>query len=151
MKIRPARLSECKALIELQRRASLEWEDYRAQLLAHPEVVDLPVSQIEAGLVIVAEQDGAAAGFAVVLPGEGDEAELDGLFVEPSLWGGGIGRTLIEEAAQLAMAIGSADLRVIANPRAVGFYEACGFALCGEAQTRFGPAPVMRRRLTSAA
>jgi hypothetical protein len=38
-------------------------------------------------------------------------------------------------------------LEVIANPRAVGFFDRVGFAVCGEATTWFGPAPRMRRLL----
>jgi RimJ/RimL family protein N-acetyltransferase len=36
-------------------------------------------------------------------------------------------------------------MMVIANPSARGFYEKCGFALEGEAETRFGPALRMSR------
>jgi GNAT superfamily N-acetyltransferase len=97
--------------------------------------------------VIVAEHWGAAAGFAVVLPRDDGNAELDGLFVEPDLWGGGIGRRLIEEAAQFAAALEAPMLIVTANPRSVPFYAKCGFRECGVTETRFGPAPVMARSL----
>jgi GNAT superfamily N-acetyltransferase len=65
--------------------------------------------------------------------------ELDGLFVEPDLWGQGIGRMLVEAATHEARKRGLA-LSVIANPRARRFYESCGFTVEGEEQTRFGPA-----------
>jgi GNAT superfamily N-acetyltransferase len=131
----------------LQRRASLQWEEYREDLLANPDAIELPPEQIAAGLVIVAEHWGEAAGFAVVLPREDGNAELDGLFVEPDLWGSGIGRRLIEEAAQFATALDAVTLTVTANPRTVKFYSKCGFQECGETETRFGPAPVMARSL----
>jgi GNAT superfamily N-acetyltransferase len=131
----------------LQRRASLRWDDYRADLIEHPDAIQLPAEQIAAGLVIVAEHWGAAAGFAVVLPRDDGNAELDGLFVEPDLWGGGIGRRLIEEAAQFAAALEAPMLIVTANPRSVAFYAKCGFRECGVTETRFGPAPVMARSL----
>ena len=38
---------------------------------------------------------------------------------------------------------GATRLDVVANPRAVAFYEAVGFRPAGEAQTRFGPASRM--------
>jgi GNAT superfamily N-acetyltransferase len=84
--------------------------------------------------VIVAEIGGEIAGFAAVVGGE-----LDGLFVEPDLWGGGIGRALVNAAAHEARKRGL-TLKVIANPRARRFYEHCGFSVEGEVQTRFGPA-----------
>jgi GNAT superfamily N-acetyltransferase len=83
--------------------------------------------------VIVAEIDGEVVGFAAVVGGE-----LDGLFVEPDLWGGGIGRVLVDAATHEARNRGLA-LKVIANPRARRFYENCGFSVEGEEQTRFGP------------
>jgi GNAT superfamily N-acetyltransferase len=125
----------------------LKWDEYRADLIEHPDAIQLPAEQIAAGLVIVADHWGATAGFAVVLPRDDGNAELDGLFVEPDLWGGGIGRRLIEEAAQLAAALEAPMLIVTANPRAVAFYSKCGFRECGMTETRFGPAPVMARSL----
>lgn len=126
-------------LEELQRRASLELKEYRNQLLANPDAIHLPPAQIANGQVIVAELDGEVAGFAALVGGE-----LDGLFVEPNLWGGGIGRTLIDAAAHEARRKGL-TLTVIANPSARRFYESCGFGIEGETQTRFGPALKMSR------
>lgn len=132
--LRRARPEEHDELEELQRRASLELPEYRDQLLANPDAVHLPPAQIANGQVIVAEMGGEMVGFAAVVGGE-----LDGLFVEPDLWGSGIGRLLVKAAAQEARKRGLA-LTVIANPRARAFYEQCGFSVEGEEQTRFGPA-----------
>jgi GNAT superfamily N-acetyltransferase len=132
--LRLARADEHDALEDLQRRASLELPEYRDELTANPDAIYLPDAQIANGQVIVAELDGQIAGFAAVVGGE-----LDGLFVEPDLWGHGIGRTLVDAATNEARKRGLA-LKVIANPRARRFYESCGFAVEGEQQTRFGPA-----------
>lgn len=142
--IRPARLDEQAMLEDLQLRASLVWEDTRDDLLANPEVVELPVAQIEGGHVFVAERDGAVAGFGVLLPIAGNEPDLDGLFVEPEAFGGGVGRALVAEAARRARAMGAAGVKVIANLNARGFYEACGFAAVRGVPTRFAPALLMR-------
>jgi N-acetylglutamate synthase-like GNAT family acetyltransferase len=83
MAIRSARPDEREGLEDLHRRASTEGPLYRAQLLAHPEAIDLPAEQIASGLVRVAERDARIVGF-LVLPERVDDAcELDGLFVEP--------------------------------------------------------------------
>src|SRR5690349_12653673 len=132
--LRLAKPEEHQALEDLQRRASLELPDYREQLLANPDAIHVPPAQIANGQVIVAELDGVIAGFAAVVGGE-----LDGLFVDPDLWGRGIGRTLIDAATHEARKRGL-TLNVIANPSARRFYESCGFSVEGEAQTRFGPA-----------
>jgi GNAT superfamily N-acetyltransferase len=132
--LRLARPEEHGALEELQRRASLELPEYRDQLILHPDAIYLPEGQIANGQVIVAEIDREIVGFAAVVGGE-----LDGLFVEPDLWGNGIGRALVDAATHEARKRGLA-LKVIANPRARRFYESCGFSVEGEEQTRFGPA-----------
>jgi GNAT superfamily N-acetyltransferase len=131
--LRLARPDEHDALEDLQRRASLELPEYRDQLIANPDAIYLPEGQIANGQVIVAELGGAIAGFAAVVGGE-----LDGLFVEPDLWGQRIGRALVDAATNEARKRGLA-LKVIANPRARRFYENCGFTVEGEVQTRFGP------------
>ena len=138
LNIRLARLDERKALEDLQRRSSLALVEYREQLEANPDAIDLPIAMIERDEVIVAEIEGKVAGFAVLFVGDA-EAELDGLFVEPEHWNEGIGRALVDVATLEARKRGLA-LMVVANPSAREFYEKCGFASEGETQTRFGPA-----------
>jgi GNAT superfamily N-acetyltransferase len=137
--LRRARRGEHGSLEELQRRASLELPEYREQLIRNPDAIHLPPAQIANGQVIVAEWNGRIAGFAAVVGGE-----LDGLFVEPDLWGLDIGRALVNAATNRARRKGLA-LTVIANPRARGFYEKCGFRVEGAVETRFGPALRMSR------
>ena len=135
--IRDAAPGEKDALEALQLRASLVWEEYREQLRAHPDAIELPAEAIAAGRVRVALHDGGVAGFSVVTDIRDGACELDGLFVEPELMGRGIGRELVDDA--VARAHAATRLDVIANPRAVGFYEKLGFRHAGEVPTRFGP------------
>lgn len=132
----------------MQRRASLAVPQYRAQLEAYPEAIELPQLHLNAGLTFVVEIDGQVAGFAVVLPvGEG-EAQLDGLFVEPALQRKGVGALLVETAVDFAIrALSASVLVVTANPAALAFYQRHGFLDIGVADTRFGPAPLMARAL----
>jgi GNAT superfamily N-acetyltransferase len=145
--IRPARLDERKALIELQRRASLMWEEDRPSLLAHPDALDLPADQISGGHAFVWVEAGEVLGFGVVLPREDGGAELDGLFVEPDAWGRRIGRRLLDRAVEMARARGCRALNVVSNKRALGFYLKCGFEAQGEVATRFGAGVAMVRPL----
>ena len=134
LNLRLATPEEHEALEALQWRASVEIKEYREELLLNPDAIHLPPAQIANGQVIVAELDGELAGFAAVVGGE-----LDGLFVEPDLWGRGVGRALADAATHEARKRGL-TLKVFANPRARRFYEHCGFSVEGEVQTRFGPA-----------
>lgn len=147
VKIRLAWPHERQALEALQRQASLVSQTYRDALLTHPDAIDLPMAQLENGAVWVAEAADGIAGFCVVLMRSEREAELDGLFVQPALWRGGIGRSLALHAASVARAQGAAMLMVVANPEAEGFYGALGFTRVGTVLTRFGAALEMRLEL----
>jgi GNAT superfamily N-acetyltransferase len=145
--LRLALASEAAALEALQWRASLAREEYREQLLANPDAILLPIDQIEAGQVIVAEDGGTILGFAAWRPAEARAIELDGLFVEPEHWGEGIGSRLVEAIVSAALEQRAPTLNVIAAPHALPFYTRCGFVRTGDAPTRFGPAVAMARRL----
>jgi GNAT superfamily N-acetyltransferase len=141
LRIRPAVPVERLELEELQRRASLALEEYREELEAYPDAIELPAGHI--GQTIVAELDGRVAGFAVVLLDQ-RRADLDGLFVEPDLWRKGIGSALVDAATHNARGQGL-TLTVVANPTAKDFYERCGFTAEGITETRFGPGLRMSR------
>jgi len=143
LSIRTARPDERNALEDLQRRASLMWEEYRPFLLANPDAIALPLAQLQEGWVRVAEEAGRILGFSALVA-RGSAFDLDGLFVEPDHWGRGIGRALVQDATLRA---GGAALTVLANPRAEGFYLRLGFAVTGPEQTLLGPANRMRLQL----
>ena len=138
--IRDARPDEVAALEALQRRASDVWEEYREQLAKHPEAIALDIALVRARRVRVFEKDGLRVGFSVLLPAREGACELDGLFVEPAAMRGGVGRALIADAAEQVRGEGASRISVIANPRAVEFYERVGFVAGEPAETRFGPA-----------
>ena len=140
MILRAARAGERAALEDLQRRASLANESDRAALLAHPDAIDLPAAHVAHTLVAAA--DGAALGFAVVLP-QGATSALDGLFVDPPALRRGIGAALVAAAAVRARDSGAAALTVVAGPATEAFYLRCGFVAGDPVPTRFGPARAM--------
>jgi GNAT superfamily N-acetyltransferase len=123
------------------------WEEYREALAAHPDAIELDPALVRDGRVRVFEQDGLRVGFSVLMAKRGGSCELDGLFVEPAAMRGGVGRALMADAADRARAEGARRISVIANPRAVGFYERVGFVTGEPAETRFGPASWMHLSL----
>jgi N-acetylglutamate synthase-like GNAT family acetyltransferase len=145
--IRPALPSEREALEALQLRASLSNASDLGALLANPDAVYLPLEQITAGRVFVAESEGAIVGFAALLPRNDGAIELDGLFVEPVMQRRGIGRALVNHCGDFARSQGASALCVVGNPHAEAFYLACGFALIGVTQTRFGAAVLFEKTL----
>ena len=145
--IRPALPAERSSLEALQWRASLANSGDRDSLLANPDAIALPVEQIADGHVFVAQHDGAIVGFAAVVTRPDGNAELDALFVEPTLWKQGVGRLLVEHCADVARQRASRILHVVGNPHAKGFYAACGFLTIGAVETRFGAGLAMERAL----
>ena len=143
--IRRAEISEQKELEALQLRASLTNAGDRDALLANPDAIELPIDQIAAGAVFVAERNSAIVGFAALLPRPDGDVELDALFVDPDVRRCGIGRALVDHCVQIARTQGSAALCVIGNPHASDFYTACGFNVVGATATRFGPGLLMRK------
>jgi GNAT superfamily N-acetyltransferase len=142
-----AKRSERRALEELQTRASLKNPGDREAILANPDAIQIPDSQIENEQIFVAERNGAISGFAAILPRDDGDIELDGLFVEPEQWNTGVGRMLVSACSSRAKSLGAKRLCVAGNPHAEGFYIACGFVIYGTTQTRFGPGLLMQRTL----
>ena len=145
--IRPALQAERSSLESLQWRASLANPNDRDALLANRDAIALPAEQITDGHVLVAERIGVILGFAAVVPRPDGNAELDALFVEPSLWKQGVGRSLVEGCAALARQRASRVLHVVGNPHAEGFYLSCGFRTTGAVATRFGGGLAMERSI----
>ena len=139
--IRDARPEEREALEALQRRASDVWPRYREALAEHPDAIHVPAAAIAEGRTRVATgEDGALLGFALVCAPRDGHVELDGLFVEPAVIRGGLGRALVADAAARARSAGATHLDVVAGPEAVGFYERLGFVREGPAETLFAEA-----------
>lgn len=128
-------------LVELQRRASLASETgaVRQQLLDNPEIIELDEEMLANNEVFVAEEQGRIVGFATIIAHDGNDAELEGLFVEPAEWRRGIGRALVHAVEREAQAWGATRLHVLANPHALDFYRAVGFETIGEEKTQLGP------------
>jgi GNAT superfamily N-acetyltransferase len=144
--IRLARPDDRQDLIDLLWRASLSWDVVRQDLLDNPDVIDVDPEMIARSQVFVAEQGGRIVGFATILPrenrdgeAEGNDAELEGIFVEPSAWRRGVGTALMHQIEREARAWGANRLHVVASPNVEGFYVAAGFTRTGEQKMDFGP------------
>jgi GNAT superfamily N-acetyltransferase len=145
--IRFARLPERAALIELQRRASLVWDEYHDALLANPDAIEIPVEQFGNCQVRAAWNGDRHFGFSAMAALDVEICELDGLFVEPAHWRQGIGGALIEDAVRLARRRKFHRMEVTANPRAEGFYTKQNFIKYAVTETRFGSASRVHRIL----
>lgn len=147
--IRLARPDDRTGLIELQRRASLasEGDEVRQQLLDNPDLIDLDPEMIARNEVFVAETAGRVVGFATIMAHEGNDAELEGIFVEPRERRKGIGRALLHQIEREAVAWRANRLHVTASRNAETFYRQAGFVVTGETETPLGPLALLMVKL----
>ncbi len=146
--IRDAVPGDMTVLRGVFRRSSLSNDGDRPNLLAHPEVLELPDRAVREGRTRAAVAGGAIVGFASWL-GAGDAIEIEDLFVEPECMRQGIGRALVLDLIAIARSRGIGRVEVTANQHALAFYEQAGFVVYREDATRFGPAPRMQLDITS--
>ena len=140
--IRLGTAADLAAASGVYRRASLSNAGDRDNLLAHPEYLVLGPEGLAEGRTHVAEQDGSVVGFATWAETAG-AIELEDLFVDPGYRRRGIATALVSRIAEVVRAQGAERLEVTANPHALAFYSAVGFADCGIAETVFDAAPRM--------
>ncbi|HNB27706.1 MAG TPA: GNAT family N-acetyltransferase [Alphaproteobacteria bacterium] len=110
--IRRARPEEAATVADLIRRA---FAQYRGRLTPPAAALDVTAAGVgalmAAGLVLVAETDGALAG-CVALQDKGSFAYAGRLAVDPALRDFGLGRALVQAAARAARDLGHTRLRV---------------------------------------
>jgi GNAT superfamily N-acetyltransferase len=143
--VRSATAADLEALRGIYRRASLSNKGDRAALLAAPDALLWAGDGISTGDTVVVD-DGTCrvVGFATAVP-HGDGHELDDLFVDPASMRQGFATLLVGALVARAAAAGSAWIEVTANLHAADFYASAGFTQVGTVQTRFAPAPRLRR------
>jgi GNAT superfamily N-acetyltransferase len=102
-------------------------------------------------LVLVAEDDGTAVGFAILEQTDPQKpAWLEDLWIEPHRMRGGIGGQLLRAALDAARAAGRTALEFESDPNAEGFYLRMGARRIGEQASDFQAGrmlPVMRFEL----
>jgi RimJ/RimL family protein N-acetyltransferase len=147
--IRAAVPGDVSALRDVFRRSSLSNDGDRANLLAHPDVLELSDLAVREGRTRAAVADGRIVGFATWL-GAGSVVEIEDLFVAPERMRQGIGRALVLDLIAIARGHGARRVEVTANQHALAFYRKAGFVVDHEVTTLFGPAPRMRMDIAPA-
>jgi GNAT superfamily N-acetyltransferase len=134
-RIRPARVEEAPALLELCIRSKAVWGYDEAFMALVRTALDGMQEQVAAGNVwVAAGADGGVAGMVALGPSaQPNTLDLDKLFVEPQRIRTGVGRALLTHAIIEARRRGAERLTILADPYAAGFYERNGARLIGEA------------------
>lgn len=134
--IRPAATTEASALTSMALEAKRYW-GYPEHWIKHWES-DLTISSdfIHDNHVYVAEENGQIQGFYALIV-TGNKAELDHMWVKPTLIGTGIGKELFLDAMERAAALKVSAVEISSDPNAAGFYRRMGATEIGETDASF--------------
>ena len=152
--IRRARPGEAGHLSEIAMAAKASW-GYSASFMARCRAalaVD-PETIVERHFHLAEGGDGRILGFYGFEPGP-EGIELSHLFVAPEAIGQGVGCALWRHAAALAQRLGEAQLLVVSDPNAAGFYARMRAEPAGSRPSEIDPArplPMYRLRLDGTA
>lgn len=131
MRLRPATDGDCAGLSALALASKGLWGYDAAFLEACRAELTWTAGRLDDETVVVAEDGDEIVGFVAIATG-GDRASLEGLFVDPTAVGAGIGRALWDEAVALAESAGARELVIEADPHAADWYRRRGAVPAGD-------------------
>lgn len=142
--LRRATAQECALLTELCVRSKAMW-GYDCGFMARCRgELTVDPSAVESGLLQVAARGETVVGI-VELSVNGDEAEIEKLFVEPAVSGAGVGRLLMQWAVDVAKDAGLRKIVIDSDPNAAVFYRRIGAVDRGEVASASIPGRILPR------
>jgi GNAT superfamily N-acetyltransferase len=143
-RLRTPRCDEATILTELCIRSKAVWGYDEEFMLACRGELTLTASIMKSSPLKVAETDGHLVGVAQITV-QGELAELNKLFVEPTHLRCGAGKALFEWAATISREAGAATMVIEADPDAAGFYRRMGAVDKGTAPSGSIPGRLLPR------
>lgn len=131
IKLRTPTPDELPALCDLCMRSKVQWGyDEAFMEICLEELTFLP-ADLKTSFIQIAETDKRILGVAHVIP-QGDNTELEKLFIDPDQFSSGVGRLLFNWAVKKSQEQGASHMHIISDPAATGFYTKMGAILVGE-------------------
>lgn len=148
--IRPAQPAEAAILSDLALRSKAYW-DYHPNLLeaVRPELTLTP-DYIRTNPVYILEIDQSIKGFYALRHLPDEAVDLEFLFIDPEVIGGGYGRKMWQHAVQTAKQHGCRYMFIDSDPYAETFYQAMGAQRIAHSESPAHPGsmiPLMRYAL----
>ena len=134
--IRPLIKEELKDASSLCRRAKAYWGYNAAFMEACRDELTLSATDLEGGLSVGMCDGGVLLGVAQVIS-EGENWELEKLFVDPPAMGRGVGSQLFAWAVAAVGARGGHTMSIAADPEAADFYRKMGAVDAGHVASAF--------------
>lgn len=129
--IRRAEPFEAETLTEISHAAKRHWGYPERWIQCWQETLTITPEFIRSNEVYLAEQDRETVGFYALIM-QGEQAELEHMWVRPERIGTGLGRELWEHARRRAVMLGARILNITADPNAEGFYLKMGAQKVGQ-------------------
>jgi GNAT superfamily N-acetyltransferase len=147
--IADARPEDGVALSTLAFRSKAHWGYDATFMEACREELSVPPNAFEGETIRIAKKGNMIAGFyRLVL--DGNEAELEAMFIEPSFIGSGVGKALWNDMIVCTAEVRARRLTCQADPYAEGFYRHMGMERIGKRPSESIPGrflPLMELRL----
>ena len=147
-RIRPARRDEAEALTALALRAKAHWPYDEAMMTVFRRTIRIIPGEFAGYLTLVHETDGTVDGVGVLIP-EGEEAELEHLWVDPPAIGHGVGSRLLAAFVEEARRLGVSRIVLNSDPYAEEFYRRRGGVRIGDHPVAEIPGRVLPRMAIS--
>ena len=135
VRIRKADPAERETLSEIARAAKRHWGYPEAWMALWEDELAFAPDCFDEWQVWCASVGGEVVGVAS-LSRDGNEAELENLWVLPDFIGRGVGKALFRHAATSARRQGCGRLRIVSDPNARAFYERMGARIDGDTPSR---------------
>lgn len=132
--LRPAIPQDCAQLTEIALASKAFWGYSDAFIRDCKPVLTVTPEMITGKKHAVLLESGEISGFHF-LSIEEEKAELDLLYIAPHAIGRGYGAILFDNARETALAHGCSEMRIEADPNAVGFYKRMGAKHTGWARS----------------
>ncbi len=123
--IRAATEGDCPKLTEIALTSKAFWGYSDAFIRSCKPVLTITPAMIATSKHAVLVEDGEITGFHF-LSIDGTRAELELLYIAPHIIGKGQGSILFQDAVNTALSLGCTEMRIEADPNAVGFYKRMG-------------------------
>ena len=146
MVIRAAKPSEAAVLSEIAMEAKRYWDYPPVVMESWHSTLTLQAMEIDLSPPFVAEEDSQVVGFYQLIA-DGDNVELEHMWVKPQYMNKGIGKQLMAHAISAAKARGAKRMSIDADPNATAFYLSCGAYRVGETRAPIPGQPQRARQL----
>ena len=142
--LRPALPAEASSISALAMRSKAHWGYDDAFLTACEPDLTIDPAWCDGVRLLVAVRGGELLGYCRV-SGVAPNGELDGLFVDPSAIGTGVGGELLRAAAMVARSLEMTRLGIDSDPGAEEFYLHAGALRVGESPSTVIPGRMLPR------